>query len=318
MRYAPHLVIDGALVVAHALSAQSISIAVHDRQAIDSLRLACRERSDTHKIEVTRTHDGFVAGEIRAVIGRLNGGAGVPGGRRVLPVDHGIDGHPTFASNVETFAQIALLAGMGVADFSRSGSTNEPGTTLLTMIGDVPYPGVIEVPTGVPIAALLESPEEAPILIGGYHGSWIRDLEGLTINRTQLKPAGSPLNAGVIARIAPESCAVDEVVRVSAWLAGESVGQCGPCFFGLPAIASGLASLAGGGGIEPLVALHRHLGVVAGRGACAHPDGSVQFVRTALSSLEEEFRQHAEHGGCGRRAAHILPTPQLNQTDRKS
>lgn len=309
MRLAPHLVIDGALIVAHALSTHKIFFVVHDRHAFESLSRACQERSDAGHILLSMTQDGFVGGEIRAVINRLDGGAAVPGGRRVLPVDHGIDGHPTFASNVETFAHIAVLAGLGVSGFAQTGSTGEPGTTLLTMLGDVPYPGVIEVPTGVPISGLLPSSADAPVLIGGYHGTWTTNVDGLTINRSQLKAAGLPLNAGVIASISPEVCAVDEVVRVTAWLAGESLGQCGPCFFGLPALAADISAVAAGGGAVSLLSLRRHLDVVAGRGACGHPDGSVRFVRSALGALDREFWLHAEHGACGRPATHQLPLP---------
>ena len=309
MRTAPHLVIDGALVVAHALGTRRITIAIHDRAAHDSLRAACKERRDAHRIVLNKANNGFVGGEIRAVINGLNGSAAVPGGRRILPVRQGIDKRPTFASNVETFAQIGLLAGLGVLEFSQVGSADEPGTTLLTMIGDVPFPGVVEVPIGVPISALLPSPGGAPILIGGYHGTWIGNADGLVVNRAQLKAAGVPLNAGVIARTSPGTCVVSEIVRVSDWLAGESAGQCGPCFFGLPAIASGIAAIAAGGGVEPHFRLHRHLDVVPGRGACAHPDGSVQFVRSALSVLDREFRLHAEHGTCGCPSVDILPLP---------
>ncbi|MEO6471974.1 MAG: NADH-ubiquinone oxidoreductase-F iron-sulfur binding region domain-containing protein [Aeromicrobium sp.] len=309
MRTAPHVVIDGALVVAHALGTRRIAIAVHDRASHDSLRAACKERPDARRIVITHTGDGFVGGEIRAVINGLNGSRAVPGGRRVLPVHRGIENRPTFASNVETFAHVGILAGLGVAEFSRVGSADEPGTTLITVIGDVPYPGVAEVPIGVPISALLHSSGNAPVLIGGYHGTWVADTDGLVVNRAKLKAAGVPLNAGVIARTMPGTCVVDEVVRISEWLAGESAGQCGPCFFGLPAIASGIASLAAGGGTEPLAALRRRLGVVPGRGACAHPDGSVQFVGSALSVLDDEFRMHADHGSCGLPTANILRLP---------
>lgn len=312
MRTAPHLVLDGALIVAHALGTRDISIAVLDQAAFDSLSLACRERPDAADIGLIRTDHGFVGGEIRGVVNGLNGGRPVPGGRRVLPVDRGVDGRPTFASNVETFAQIALLAGLGTSDFARTGATEEPGTTLLTMVGDVPHPGVIEVPTGVPIAALLQSSDDAPVLIGGYHGTWTTSIDGLTVDRARLKAAGVPLNSGVIARLSAQACAVDEVVRVSAWLAGESAGQCGPCFFGLPAIATSVEALAVGGGSAPFRSLRRHLDAVAGRGACAHPDGSVQFVRSALGALEPEFLLHAQHGGCGRPATQMLPVPGRN------
>ncbi len=307
MQLAPHLVIDGVLIVAHALAAAGIDIIVHDRSAFESLRQACTERTDTNIIDIARTDTGFVGGEIRAVINGLNGGPAVPGGRRILPVDRGIGGRPTFASNVETFAHIALLAGLGVADFDRTGSTDEPGTTLLTLVGSVPYPGVIEVPTGIPISTLVGSTNPGSTLIGGYHGAWVDDLSDLTVDRVRLKHAGFPLNAGVVARLPQTACVLDEIVRVSTWLASESTGQCGPCFFGLPAIAGDLAAIAAGGGIGQLDSLHRHLNVVAGRGACGHPDGSVHFIRSALRAFHAELQRHAESGSCGRPTERILP-----------
>ena len=64
-----------------------------------------------------------------------------------------------------------------------------------------------------------------------------RDVRDLTLTRPSLRAAGLPLNAGVVARLSHETCALGEVAAVSSWLAGQSAGQCGPCFFGLPAVA---------------------------------------------------------------------------------
>ena len=113
----------------------------------------------------------------------------------------------------------------------------------------------------------------------------------------------------MIARTYAGTCVLDEVVRVSRWLASESSGQCGPCFFGLPALADDLAALAGGAGADRLDALVRRVGLVRGRGACAHPDGSVQFISSAVAALGDELETHARHGSCGRPTSQVLPAP---------
>lgn len=307
MTAVPHLVIDGALVAAHALDTRIITIAVHDAWAYESLVRAARERPDADAISVIRTRDGFVGGEVRAVINGLNAGAARPGGRRHLPHTHGVSGRPTFASNVETFAQIALLARMGVPDYARTGSPVEPGTSLVTLLGDVVRPGVLEVPNGTPLELLLPGQADAPVLIGGYHGTWTRAAHDLPLTRSSLRVAGAPLGAGVIARPFPGTCVLFEVAAVSRWLAAESSGQCGPCFYGLPALADDMQAFADGTGSEAQAV--RRLEQVRGRGACAHPDGAVQFMSSAITTLADDIRVHRLHGSCGRPPSAVLPLP---------
>ena len=304
MRLAPHLVLDGALAVAGSLRTGRVTVAVQDRAAFASLAAAVRERPDARRVRLVGHDHGFVGGEVRAVIRAVSGGPALPPGRRVLPTEHGIDNRPTFASNVETFAQIGLLLSLGVDQFASVGAPEEPGTTLLTLLGDVPHPGVVEVPTGLPLAALLgDAP--GPVLVGGYHGTWTHGPGDLTVSRPALRAAGVPLNAGVLARLPHDTCALGEVTTVAEWLATESAGQCGPCVFGLPAVANSLRELAVGRDVLP--GLRRRLGWLPGRGACAHPDGSAAFVRSALEVLDEEIELHRHHGHCGRPLQGALP-----------
>ena len=308
MRLAPHLVLDGALVVARALGTRRVTIVLHDPVSERALVAARAERRDAVDVRVVRNDGAFVSGEVRAAIRGVNGASAVPPGRRVLPHERGVDDAPTFASNVETFAHLALLSSLGADRFAGVGSPEEPGTTLLTLIGDVPRPGVVEVPTGLPLAALLPDQDirPRPVLVGGYHGSWVGDVRGLSITRPAFKAAGLPLNAGVIARLSNETCALGEVAAVSSWLAAQSAGQCGPCFFGLPYVAQDVHQLLGG--IDSGARLERRVAHLPGRGACAHPDGSAMFVRTALAALGDEIDAHRRYGTCGRPWRHELPT----------
>ncbi len=281
---------------------------MHDPAAAAVMARAVHERRDAARVRVVVQDGGFVSGEVRAVIRGLDGGPAVPPGRRVLPHEHGVGGAPTFASNVETFAQLALLSSLGADRFAEIGSPDEPGTTLLTLVGDVPHAGVVEVPTGLPLAALLrdQDTQPRPVLVGGYHGSWVSDIQDLVVSRPSLRAAGTPLNAGVIARLSQETCTLPEVVAVSSWLAEQSSGPVRPVLLRPP--RRGPRPSRPAPGRRPGADLVRRVGQLPGRGACAHPDGSATFVRTALAVLAEEIDLHRRRGSCGRPWRQELPT----------
>jgi hypothetical protein len=67
--------------------------------------------------------------------------------------------------------------------------------------------------------------------------------------------------------------------------------------FGLPAVADDMAALALGDG-SVVQRLHRRLGLVAGRGACAHPDGAVRLAVTALHTFADDADEHARGAPC--------------------
>jgi NADH:ubiquinone oxidoreductase subunit F (NADH-binding) len=147
------------------------------------------------------------------------------------------------------------------------------------------------------------------MLVGGYHGTWTSET-GLVLDRRRLSDRGAPWGAGVIAVLPDTTCALGEVTRVAHWLAGQSAGQCGPCLFGLNGLARDLAAVYAGSRID-LDGLRRRAGLAVGRGACAHPDGAVRFVGTALDAFADEVEAHRSRGGCGRPILEVLPLPQV-------
>lgn len=304
MRVAPHLVIDGALVVAQALGAGSVVVTVHDESSRQSLLAACRERPDADSVRVDHALAGFVAGEATAVVARLNGAAAVPDGRRVPPSSSGVSGRATFLSNAETFAQLGWILSHGEEATRSLGTTDEPGTSLATCVGDVSRPGVVEVGHGTRIDAVTGRPG-AVVLLGGYHGTWTVD-DGLTLERQALRSRGLTWGAGVVVVLPEHTCPLGEVARVARWLASQSAGRCGPCTFGLPAIADDLEALLRGD-TAATARLRRRLGLVNGRGACAHPDGAARFTATALEVFADDVASHATGRGCGRPVLRTLP-----------
>lgn len=304
LRRTPHLVLDGALAVAAAVGARKVVIAVHDDLAYDTVRAAVRERIDARRVRVQRTDGPFIAGEARTLLRVLDGGPALPPGRRELPTDHG-----DLVSNVETFAQLAILVRLGGRRFAETGTRDEPGTTLLTVGGAVGRPGVVELPIGTPLGILLNAAQgdgAQYLIAGGYHGLWLRPDAEIPISRAGFKAAGATLGAGVLYVLDGSTCALGELTRVSRWLAAQSAGQCGPCRFGLPALAADVAAIAQGQAAAIAYAA-RHAGAVERRGACAHPDGTARFVRSGLTVLHDEIVAHRSGGGCRRPVMGQLP-----------
>ena len=95
------------------------------------------------------------------------------------------------------------------------------------------------------------------------------------------------------------------------YLAEETAGQCGPCVFGLPALADALAGLAFHGGRGRAVGqIAGLLPIIEGRGACRHPDGATQLVRSAMQTFIADARSHDRNGAChGVQQAPLLPLP---------
>lgn len=309
MRSAPLLIVNGALVVARALRSRGITIAVTDDQSHAALRAAAGAVPGGEAIRIERTIHDFVGGEVNALLNGLSGRPVAPNGRRTLPTERGLHDQPTFASNAETFAHIALLAALGPQEYARIGTAAEPGTSLVTLLGDVPHPGVIELPNGTPMSRVVAAGR--PMLIGGYHGTWTT-AEDLRIERPSLKARGIGWGAGVVAVLPEDTCPIGEVARVATWLAAESIGQCGPCVFGLASIANDLTELAGGRTVD-LRRLHERVGLVEGRGACRHPDGAARFVATAMQAFDADVRAH-QAGGCGRTTQGVLPIGSVRST----
>lgn len=303
MRTAPGLVLNGAAILARALRSKGVTVAVTDDASYAALRNAIDKVPSGVPIRIERTPHDFVGGEVNALLNGLSGRPVAPNGKRTLPTERGLDGGPTFASNAETFAEIALLAAMGTQAYASVGSSVEPGTTLVTLLGDVPHPGVIEVPHGTALSRLVTA-DGRPVLIGGYHGTWT-SAPGLVVERSTLRDQGIGWGAGVVAVLPEDTCPIGEVARVAAWLAAESIGQCGPCVFGLTSIAHDLDDLAADRPVD-LARLRQRVGLVEGRGACRHPDGAARFVATALEEFQDDVTRHVS-GGCGRSTRGVLP-----------
>ena len=308
--FAPHLILDGAEILATALAAKEVKIAVarDNPAAARSLEAALAERGHARgrglEISLETPPGRYVAGEESALAAWLDGGDSRPSYRPTKPAVLPIGRRRAYVENAETTAALALIARHGGAAFAAQGRERSGGIALVTISGAVSNPGVHEVPVGTPLGEIiaLSQPTGTPtgVLLGGYGGTFVGP-EALTApwSADGLRPVGGAPGAGIIIVFTDATCGVTEISRIADWMARESAGQCGPCVFGLPALAHDLSLVAQGrnkGRID--VRLHGHLEVISGRGACAHPDGVVRMVRSGLSVFRKYVAAHLEGRRC--------------------
>ena len=308
LRVAPHLVLDGIQLAAEAIGATDAHLYLHPGTGREIMRALAERHAagiDWLAVTVTEAPPRFLAGQESALVNRLGGGPALPTFVPPRVSERGLGGAPTLVQNVETLAHLALIARYGARWFRELGTKGEPGTMLTTVHQPDGKTQVIEAEIGSPLRTLLTSQvrpgtQAQAVLIGGFHGTWLPAgaAATLTLDNQALQRHGATVGAGVIAALPADRCGLAEAARVTRYLAAESAGQCGPCLNGLPAIAGAMAELAGPG---PRRATRqnaeRWAGLVTGRGACGHPDGTVRFVRSALTVFAPEIGLH-ERGQC--------------------
>ena len=290
----PGLVLDGLEILQHALRPSRTVLALGARVPTPPARRG---------IEVRRLADSFVAGQETALVNQLNGHDPVPTDPSVPVFRRGVDGRPTLVLNAETLAQLSLVARHGAAWFRSQGLDDDPGTFLVSLTesrpGMLDHPGVLEARRGVTLREIVRRGGADPravqaVLVGGYHGAWIPGQALDTpMSRPGLAPYGATPGAGIVHLLDQDACPLDVAARVTAYLAGQSARQCGPCLNGLPHMARTMERLARPGADPRLVPeLERLQVLVAGRGACKHPDGTVRFVASTLRVFDRHVEEH--------------------------
>ena len=308
----PHLVLDGAAIAAAAVDADEVIVAFEfpNDEARESLERALGERRaaglDSVDFSLFAAEERFLSGQETALISQLGGGPPKPTFVPPRPTERGVRRRPTLVQNVETLANLALIARHGAAWYREFGSDAESGTRLVTLAGAIESPGVFEIECGTPLSSLLRAAGGttgllAGVLIGGYFGSWLPSaaIDDVELSNEALARHGASLGCGVIVALAAESCPVAETTRVAIYLATETANQCGPCVHGTAAIARTLHGIAEGSPTPSAFAdLDRWAADLPGRGACHHPNGLVRFVSSGLRVFAREFRDHAAQGPC--------------------
>jgi NADH:ubiquinone oxidoreductase subunit F (NADH-binding) len=327
LAYRPHLVLDGIVAATAAVGADQAILAVDSRRqaVVRAVERALAERraadTDGVAIRLVKVPSRYVAGEESALIHWVNGGDAKPTFVPPRPFTRGVRGRPTLVQNVETLADLALIARFGAEWYGSIGHASEPGTALCTISGAVAKPGVCEIATGTTVGDLVRTAGGATgdigaVLTGGYFGTWLPAARAwdLPLGHDTLARAGAAFGCGVVYVLPARVCGLAETARIARYLAEETAGQCGPCIHGLTAIAGALDAVASGRQVEHHAGLARRwIDQVTGRGACRMPDGAARLVTTALDVFAGEVARHADRGACpAARRRGVMPIPDVS------
>ena len=316
----PHLVVEGLLIAAYAVGASEAIVAVRrDWQvAIERLRTAVDEATEAHlagylvlgtdtsvQLSVWEGSGAYVAGEETALLNALSGDRGMPAIRPPYPATTGLHGVPTVVQNAETLAHVAWIASHSPDAFASTGSEASRGTKLVTVMGHVAEPGLLEVPLGISIGDLIEAAGGATgtpkaAFVGGPGGGAIDAASFTTaLDYEPLQAAGAIVGSGSVLIADTSTCMVDAARFFVDFSAREACGKAVPCRIGTKRLVETLdrilAATPRPNDFQLLRDLSRKMSDTA---LCRLERLAPNPILTTLAHFGDEYRAHAERGIC--------------------
>ena len=185
-------------------------------------------------IKMVRGAGAFVCGEETALIKSIEGKMGEPRQRPPFPVQKGIHGQPTLINNVETWANIPIIMGLGAQEFAKVGTKENTGTKIFSLVGKIKNTGLVEVPMGMTIEKIVNEIGGGPInqtrikavQTGGPSGGCIpAEMFHLPIDYESLTQAGSIMGSGGMIVMDEHTCMVDVAKYFMKFLKGGVLRQ---------------------------------------------------------------------------------------------
>jgi NADH-quinone oxidoreductase subunit F len=315
IEYRPHLVLEGTVLAARAISAERAFIYLNETydECYSRMAAAIDEAEGAgylHGLTVTihRAPTVYVAGEDSAVLEVLEGKPPKPRQKPPYPATAGLYQKPTIVNNVETLANIPLIVRNGADWFHGYGTPESPGTMIFCLGDETKYPGAYELPFGTPLRHLFENlggglPSGRglkAILPGGPSCAFLApDQLDVPLDPESLKRAGSTLGCGVMQFFADGTCMVAETLQIAQFFARESCGQCSACRGETGMISTMLDRIHQGKGDAALLdQFQKIFDFNRGKGYCALINMPAAPVMSALRLFRDEFELHIRSGRC--------------------
>jgi NADH-quinone oxidoreductase subunit F len=317
----PHLVLEGIILAAYAISAAKGVFFVRpsyemDAQLIEKELLVAREAGFlgtnilgsefSFDLLVHRSAGRYICGEATAQVNAIMGQRPHPN-KQAHMAEAGLWGKPTIVNNVETLACVPHILQKGPAWFKAlARSKDGAGTKLYCVSGRVNRPGCYELPIGTPFREILEaaggmSPasELKAFLPGGASTSFMpKKFWDVEMDFEPLKATGNRLGTGAIIVFDQNICLVGATLNLIEYFARESCGFCTPCREGLPFIRDLLWRIEAGEGKEEFIPMLKQAAGQMAQSYCAFAPGAASPVLGLLNHFEEEVRAHIRQRQC--------------------
>jgi NADH:ubiquinone oxidoreductase subunit F (NADH-binding)/NAD-dependent dihydropyrimidine dehydrogenase PreA subunit len=317
----PHSIIEGMIIGAYAIGAREGYVYVRGEYplAVENITRAIRDArgygllgSDlfgtkfSFDIKVVKGGGAFVCGESTALMLSIEGKVGEPRTKHIHSVESGLYDMPSALNNVETWANVPLIAEKGPEWFRNIGTAGSKGTKVFSLVGKVVNTGLVEVPMGVTLRTIIfdigggipHGKKFKAVQTGGPSGGCIpEDRLDLPVDFDELKKVGSIMGSGGMIVMDQDTCMVDVARYFLTFLVEESCGKCTPCREGtyqLLKIVDGIAQGRGkAGDIELLEELSETIvdSSLCGLGKSA-PNPVISTIRYFRSEYEEHILNH--------------------------
>ncbi len=319
----PHSLVEGMLIAAFAIGGDEGYIYVRHEYPLAVARLRhaldqARERGllgadilgsgFSFDMRINQGAGAFVCGESTALTASIEGRRGMPRGKHIRTVAHGLWGQPTNLNNVETYANVPWIVLNGAEAFAAMGTATSKGTKIFSLTGKVVNSGLVEVPMGATLrevifdigGGMLPGRTFKAVQLGGPSGGCLpAELLDQPIDFESLVAAGSMMGSGGMVVVDDTTCMVDFAKFFLRFTAEESCGKCVPCRVGSQRLLEVLERIsAGEGTLDDIERMERLSDDIMEGSLCALGGSAPNPVLSTIRYFRDEIEAHIVEHRC--------------------
>ena len=240
----PHLFLEGMLIAAWAVEAETCFIYMRDEYPA-VLEILAREIAALEAagivapgyIDLRRGAGAYICGEESAMIESIEGKRGLPRHRPPYVAQVGIFGRPTLVHNIETLYWVARVCREGPEILSSVEKNGRKGLRSYSVSGRVASPGVYLLPAGSTITDIIaaaggmaEGHQFKAYQPGGPSSGLLpASINDVPLDFDTLQPLGSFIGSAAVVVLSDQDRVRDAALNMLLFFEDESCGQCTPC-----------------------------------------------------------------------------------------
>lgn len=319
----PHLLIEGMLIAAYAIGADSAVVYVRAEYPLAILRLtkALEQAAAAGflgesilgtafgcDIRIKAGAGAFVCGEETALIESLEGNRGMPRLKPPFPAGSGYWGKPSNINNVETYANVSWILLNGGPAFASMGTEDSKGTKVFALTGKVKRGGLVEIPMGKTLRDVIfdigggirGDARFKGVQMGGPSGGCIpASLIDTPIDYKKLGALGAIMGSGGMVVMDDSTCMVGIAKFFLDFTAKESCGKCVHCRIGTKRLLEILERICEGKAKPGDGELLEELGKEVKSGSlCGLGQSAPNPVLSTLNYYKSEYEAHIHEHKC--------------------
>ncbi|WJY21640.1 NAD(P)H-dependent oxidoreductase subunit E [Fontisubflavum oceani] len=243
----PHLFLEGMLIAAWAVEAETCFIYMRDEYpaVLEILRREIKALEDAGLVEegyidLRRGAGAYICGEESAMIESIEGKRGLPRHRPPFVAQVGVFGRPTLVHNVETLHWVAKVCREGPEVLNSTEKNGRKGLRSYSVSGRVAAPGVYVLPAGSTILDVIEAAggmAEGHVFKayqpgGPSSGLLPASIDDVPLDFDTLQPLGTFIGSAAVVVLSDQDSAKAAALNMLRFFEAESCGQCTPCRVG--------------------------------------------------------------------------------------